>query len=262
MQALENINIFYWILGVFAIGLTIKNIQNIKGYNREREYANTYSKILRQDEDAYEAMENFIAVEKNETLKNKAKVILIYEKMTKGENPVELAKEVNYIPMFRDKAKFSPKLANRNSDVFVWLCLVYAKAKSLSMLDVIDELSKKLNAFDEDLENQLEYKLTKAAESALGDKDENKVEFLAKLLEGDYAGMVYEQRLIGLYKRIAASYQAYLNKPVDEFFENDLHDFAETLVGKCLMADLGIIEKYPPIKKEENKELTEENKAE
>lgn len=262
MQGFENFNIFFWILGVFAIGLTIKNVQNIKGYNREREYANTYSKVLRQDEDSYDAIQNFVDVEKDQNLKNKAKVILIYEKMVNGENPVDLAKEVNYIPMFRDKTKFSPKLANRNSDVFVWLCIVFAKAKSLSMLDVIDALTANLKVFDTDLENHLEYQLTKAAEAALLNKNEDDVAFLSRLLDGDYSGMVYEQRLIGLYKRLAASFLAYLNKPVDEFFEADLHNFAETLVGKCLMADLGIIERYPPIKEEENKEETEENKAE
>lgn len=258
-----NFNIFYFALAVFAIGLTIKNIRQIKNLKHEREFANTYSKVLRQDEDAYEAVTNYLNTETNEMFKNKAKVLLIYEKMTKGEDPSDIIEDVNFDTMFKEKGSFSSKLANRNSDIFVWLTLVFAKARSLSMFDVIDKLSKKIEVYDENLSNHLEYKMYKGVLSALAERNDEDLNFLTKMLDGDYAGMVYEQRLVGLYKRIAASFLVYMGEKIDEYFENDLHSFAETIVGKCLMTDLEIYDKYPPIveKKDEIKEeVKEENK--
>lgn len=260
MEGFENFNVFYWALGVFAIGLTIKNVISIKNMNREREFANTYSKSLRQDEDAYEAISNYVEVEKLDYLKNKARFVLIYEKLAKGEDVTSVIDDINIDPLFKEKGSFKAKLANRNSDVFVWLALIVAKAKSLSMLEVIDKLQEKISAFDLYLKNQLEYRLFKGVVSAAkGLKDEDS-EFLMKLINGDYAGMVYEKRLVGLYKRIAASYLVYTGETIDEYYDNDLHGFGETLVGKCLMNDLGILDKYPPL--EENKEETEEKTEE
>lgn len=262
MEGLQNFNVFYWALGVFAIGLTIKNFISLKGYKREKEFATTYSKVLRQDEDCYEAIQNYVEVEKIESLKNKAKVIFVYEKMVKGEDPIELVNTIDFKPLFYEKGRFNAKLANRNSDIFVWLALSFAKARSLSMFDVIDKLSEKVLTFDEVLKNQLEYQLFKGLVSAIAEKNDENSAFLTKLLAGDYAGMVYEQRLIGLYKRIAASYLVYMGDTIDESFDNDLRDFATTLVGKCLMTDLEIIDKYPPLEEEKEEEKPEEEPQE
>lgn len=266
MEGFQNFNVFYWALGVFAIGLTVKNFMSLKGYKREREFANTYSKVLRQDEDCYEAISNYVNVEKVDSLKNKGKVILAYEKMVKGEDPTELVNTIDFKPMFYEKGRFNAKLTNRNSDIFVWLALVFAKARSLSMFDVIDKLSEKVLTYDEVLGKHLEYKLFKGLVSAIAERNDEDSAFLTKLLDGDYAGMIYEQRLIGLYKRIAASYLVYMGDTVDESFNDDLRDFATTLVGKCLMTDLEIIDKYPPLEiKEEEKteeETSEETKEE
>lgn len=258
-----SINSFYWILGILALGLTIKNFFQLKNLKRERIFSNTYSAVLRQDEDCYDQIKNFVAEEKIEWLKNKARIILAYEMMVKGEDPLDVINEFDLEPLFKEKKTFKPKLANRNSDIFVWYALIFAKARSLSMFDVIDKLSEKMNVYDEFLTNQLEYREYKGICSALAERNDDDSAFLTRLLEGEYQGMVYEQRLIGLYKRIAACYLVFMGDTIDELSSEDLHAFAETLVGKRLMKDLEIYDKYPPIEvKEETEEKTEEVKEE
>ena len=255
---MNNFNLFYWLLGIVALGLTINNVRRIKGYNREREFANVYAKVLRQDEDAYEAICTYAENEKTPSLMNKALVIQAYEMLIKGLDPTAVIDSINFEPLFKDKGVFNAKVANRNSDIFVWIALVFAKARSLSMFDIIDKINEKMKPFDQYLDKQLEYHLYKGYASAIAERNDEDTAFLTKLLSGDYFGMVYEQRLIGLYKRIAACFLAYLGDPVDEFFEEDLHSFAETLVGKCLMTDLEIIEKYPPVSEKTETEVVKE----
>lgn len=255
-----SINAFYWILGILAIFLTIRNFSQLKGYKREKIFSDVYSAVLRQDENCYELIKNYVEEEKLGYLKNKAKIILAYQMMINKEDPVKVIEEIDLDPLFIDKHRFSPRLANRNSDIFVWYSLILARARSLSMFDVIEKLTEKMKAYDEHLINHLEYREYKGICSALAERNDEDFVFLTKLLEGDYQGMVYEQRLIGLYKRIAACYLVYMGEIVDEYNQQDLHAFADTLVGKNIMKDLDIYDKYPPIeqKQEEVKE-TEEN---
>lgn len=270
-----NFNIFYIALIIFAIALTVKNIIEMKKIKREQAFVQVYTKVLKQEEGAKDSLLNYIATEQLDYLVQKAKILLIYQLMIENEEPVDVVEQINFEPLFYSKGKYDAKLAEKNSDVFVWLSMLYAKARMLSMFDVIDKLSEKLTKYDENLSNQLEYKLYKGVCSCIQEKNDENSKFLSDLLEGEYEGLVYERKLIGLYKRIAATYLVFLGDTVDEYFENDLHSFAETLVGKCIMKDLEIYDKYPPIEKteeeqkveeasqEENvKELEEENKEE
>lgn len=256
-----NFNIFFWILGVFALGITINNFRNLKNLNRERLFQQIYVDVLKQEEGSTETINNYVAEEKLGYLKNKAMALQIYQMLINGEDPSQVIEEINFNPIFKEKGNFVPKKANRNSDIFIWLLIVFAKAKQLNKEDVVEKLYKKMEAFDEFFENQVEYQLYKSSTALMNNKDGEEIEFLTRLLDGDYSGMVYEKKLIGLYKRFAACVLASKEKEFDEFFRNDLHSFASTLVGRVYMQDLGIYEKYPPIEekvevlKEEEKEI-------
>ena len=257
-----NINIIYWVLGVFALAITINNFRNLKNLNRERTFQQIYVDVLKQEEGSTETINNYVAEEKLGYLKNKAMVLQMYQMLINGEDVDKEIEEINFNPIFKDKNKFVPKQANRNSDIFIWLLILYAKAKQINKEEIIDKLVKKMELFDEYFENQLEYQLYKAGTALLKDKDGEDIQFLYDLINGEYAGMVYEKRLIGLYKRFASCLLAYKDKEFDEFFKQDLHSFANTLVGKVFMQDLGIYDKYPPIEEEPQLEEPKEEVAE
>ena len=257
---MENFNIFYWMLAVIAIGITISNFMKMKTFKREREFVNVYSKSLNDTDDAYDAIANYVKEEKEDFLKNKGRVIEIYERLKRNEEVDDIIDQLNFEPLFKVKGRFDAKHANRNGDIFVWLALVFAKANKMNKISIIEKMYEKLLPYDELLSNQLEYKLCKGYTSVLLKKDEENQEFLKKLLDGDYAGMVYEKRLIGLYKRIASAYLVSKGEKIDEFFDNDIRDFATHLLGKALLTDLDLIKKYPPREKEE--EVKEEDTKE
>lgn len=254
---MENFNIFYWLLAVVAIGITISNFMKMKVFKREREFVNVYSKVLNDTDDAYDAVINYVNEEKEPHLKNKGMVIEVYEKLLRNEDVNEIVEAIDFEPLFKVKGRYDAKHTNRNGDVFVWLALVFAKAHNLNKDEVIDKLYSKLLPFDELLSNNLEYKLCKGYTAAIKNNNEEDYNFLKKLLDGDYAGMVYEQRLIGLYKRIATSYIVFKGDSVDEYFDNDLRSFAGSLVGRALLTDLKLIDKYPPIEEKPEESLEE-----
>lgn len=253
-----NFNIFLWILGIFALGITINNFRNLKNLNRERLFQQIYVAVLKQDEGSTDTINNYVAEEKLGYLKNKAMVLQIYQMLVNGEDASQVIEDVNYNPIFKEGGKFVPKKANRNSDIFIWLLMVFAKAKQVNKEEVVEKLYKKMEGFEDYFENQVEYQLYKQGTALLNGKDGEEIKFLFDLINGDYSGMVYEKKLIGLYKRFASCLLAYKEKEFDEFFKNDLHSFATTLVGRVFMQDLGIYEKYPPIEEEEIKEEVKE----
>ena len=272
---MENFNMLYVLLIVIIIALTVRNVIQVKKIKNEGTFVNVYSKILKRDLNAYEEIKNYVAQEKDEALKNKARLLLIYEMMMNNEDPMDVAEETNLDALFTTKGIYNAKLANRNSDVFIWLALVFAKARNTSMFDVIGCLTNKINQYEKYFEKQLEYHLFRGICSAIAERNDVDSAFLGRLLNGDYVEMTYDQKLIGLYKRIAACYLVYLGDVVDEYFENDLHKFASTSIGRCLMSDLEIIDKYPPMNDDEvagniktvndedgKEEVVEENKEE
>lgn len=272
---MENFNMLYVLLIVIVIALTVRNVLQVRKIRHEGTFVNIYSKVLKRDLNAYEEVKNYVSQEKDEALKNKARLLLIYEMMLNNEDPMDEVEETNLDYLFTIKGIYNPKLAKRNSDVFIWLALVFAKARSTSMFDVIGALTNKINQYEKHFETQLEYHLFRGICSAIAERNDVDSAFLGKLLNGDYVEMTYDQKLIGLYKRIAACYLVYLGDVVDEYFENDLHKFASTSIGRCLMSDLEIIEKYPPMNddevdgniktvnnEEEKVEVVEDNKEE
>ena len=243
---MENFNLLYVVLIALVIALTVRNVLQVKNIKNEGAFVKVYTKVLKKEFNAYEEIQKYVADEKNEALKNKARVLLIYEMMLNDETPTKVIDDINFESLFTIKGIYNAKVANNNGDVFLWLALVFAKARNLSMFDVIEGLTKKVNIYEKHLTNQLEYHLFRGICSAINERNDEDAAFLKKLLDGDYVDMTYEQKLIGLYKRIAACYLVFLGDTVEEYFENDLHKFASTLIGGCLMNDLEIIKKYPP----------------
>lgn len=254
---MENFNIFYWLLAVVAIGITISNFMKMKTFKREREFVNVYSKVLNDTDDSYDAVINYVNEEKELHLKNKGKVIETYVKLKRNEDVTDVIDSMNFESLFKVKGRYDAKHANRNGDVFVWLALVFAKANNQKKTDIIEKIYEKFLPYDELLSNSLEYKLFKGYTAALLNKGGEDYDFLKKLLDGDYAGMVYEQRLIGLYKRIASSYLVFKGEKIDEYFDNDLRDFGTHLLGRALLTDLKLMDKYPALEepKEDNGEV-------
>lgn len=259
-----NFNIFYWLLAVIAIGITISNFMKMKTFKREREFVNVYSKVLNDTDDSYDAVINYVNEEKELHLKNKGKVIETYVKLKRNEDVTNVIDSMNFESLFKVKGRYDAKHTNRNGDVFVWLALVFAKAYSQKKTDIIEKIYEKFLPYEELLSNNLEYKLFKGYTAALLNKDGEDYDFLKKLLDGDYAGMVYEQRLIGLYKRIASSYLVFKGEKIDEYFDNDLREFGTHLLGRALLTDLGLIDKYPAPEqaKEDNAEVEKEESKE
>lgn len=248
---MENFNILYVLLIALVIGLTIRNVLQVKKIKNEGAFVKVYTKVLKRDFDAYDTVKHYIEEETNEALKNKARVLLVYEMMLNDEDPTNVVETINFESLFTIKGIYNAKLANNNADVFIWLALVFAKARNLSMFDVIEKLTEKVETYGEHLDNQLEYHMFRGICSAIAERNDEDSAFLNKLHDGDYVDMTYEQKLIGLYKRIASCYLIYLGDTIDEYYENDLHKFASTSVGRCLMNDLEIIDRYPPIADDE-----------
>ena len=112
-----------------------------------------------------------------------------------------------------------------------------------------------------ELEVRVEFQLAKAICNALREKEDAGVGFLTSLLEGSYTQYAYEKNMIGLYKRFSASTLAYSGEPMEEYYKNDLHSFAATLIGKNYLKELDILDKYPPLEENMNQKEADPEKV-
>ena len=233
-----------------------RNFELFKRYRHNKEYIECYRLMLNNADNAYESIDKFIANEKSPEFKNKGLVLKLFVEMGKGMEYRETLDALDLREIFYKKGKYSKQLVTLNSDIFIWYYLDMARARRFSRFDVLDKLNDKLFGLNE-LEVRVEFQLAKAICNALREKEDAGVEFLSSLLEGSYTEYVYEKNLIGLYKRFSASTLAYSGEPMEDYYKNDLHAFAATLIGKNYMSELEIYEKYPPL--EDKKEEAEEN---
>ena len=260
-------NYIYYLLLALVIFMTVKNFIQLKRLSKEKKFTVSYAKVLRGDEDALDTMKAYLENEKNLDYKNEALLVEAYQEMVEGKDPYKAIDDIDFGAILTDQKGFSQKKLEAHSDLFVWLNLVCAKARNLSMIDIIETLYDKVTKYDEYLNNRLEYLEFKSICESLLEKKGDELAYLKKILDGDYAGVSHDKRLIGLYKRIASCFLTYAGETIDEFFENDLHTFAETAVGRHLLESLELFEKYKPDEetveepKEENLEV-EENKEE
>ena len=66
--------------------------------------------------------------------------------------------------------------------------------------------------------------------------------------------------MIGLYKRIAAATLVYNKQTIDEYYANDLYEFARPAIGRCILETMGLYDAYKPVEEEIKEETVEELK--
>ena len=249
---------------LFAILFTIliiigsKNFTLIKRYKQNKYYIDCYQNILHNKEHCYEDIVNYIKYEKTEEYKNKARIIQLYYELENDIDITNTFESLNIRYIFCKKGILDNSLVNLNADSFVFIILAMIKAYSKNNNKLVEDLSNKLKEI-ENFDKRLEYQLILAIEDALIGTKSAGCEFMKRVLDGDYTDYKYEKNMIGLYKRTASSILAFNNEDFDEYFRNDLHSYAKSLIGETMLKSLGIYETYKPIEEEEEKqEVVEE----
>jgi hypothetical protein len=244
--------IFFVAMFALLAYVRYRNFTLINRYRHNKEYIECYKEMLQGADTAYERINAYIENEKAEEFKNKGRILKLDEQMDMNEDLSGTLNDLDLRAIFLKNGKYSRQQVAMSADVFVWLYMDLAKARRLSKFDVLNALQEKIAGLPE-LENRVEYQLTKAIYNALCEKEDAGVGFLSSLLDGTYAGYEYEKNLIGLFKRFASSTLAYSGEPMEDYYKEDLHSFAATQIGKTYMKDLEIYDKYPPREKEEEK---------
>lgn len=242
------------------IFIGIKNFSLLKRYKHNKTYIEAYQKVLHNEEDSYAAISDYVKTEKSAEFINKARIIKLYSALENNEDYKETLAELDLSAIFYKKGAIDHNLVKLNSDSFIFLVLVMSKAYATNHIKVIEALQNKLREVGT-LVKYLEYAETFAVGEILSNKS-NDVTFFSGMIDGNYTSYQYEKNLIGLYKRIAASMLAFKNAQFDEFFRNDLHNFAKSMIGSNLLKNLGLYETYKPFEEPTPEPQIEESKEE
>ena len=255
----------FFILMILVLGYVLyRNMNMLNKYKHNRDYIECYRKMLEKDESAYDDICKYIEKETLEEFKSKAYVLKFHEELDRGLDYKNSLDSINMEELFYANGRFSASKLSNNIDAFIWLFMDLAKARQLSKFDVMNELKEKMSNLS-GLEDRVEYRLFMAIYNALNEKEDGGIEFLNQLLDGSYYELQYDKGLINMYKRFASATLAYSNEPLEDYYKEDLHEFAATSIGGNFMRDLEIYDKYLPreVIAEQIKEETEEeeNKA-
>lgn len=237
--------LFVIMIGMF-IFILVKNFSLLKRYKQNKEYVDSYQAVLHNDENCYERINSFVEQEKTNEFKNKGRIIKLYCELNNDLDYQKTLDELNIRDIYYAKGKLDANQVKFNSDSFIFIMIVLAKAYSKNKNDVIDSLVNKVSELTE-LDNRLEYKEIIEFGNALKAVEDKGNGFMHNLLDGQYTEYVYDKNLIGLYKRIASSTLAFNNEEFDDFFRGDLHSFAKSMIGESILRSLGIYETYKPI---------------
>ncbi|MBR3227606.1 MAG: hypothetical protein IKF68_03580 [Erysipelotrichaceae bacterium] len=243
-----------YIMMLLVIFMLFSNMRKAKAMRKDERYISCYTAVLRDEEKAAEELEAYVNEETDPELLNKSLIVKVYTDILSGKDPHETIEKIDLSDVFLVKGEYVPEKVSRNSDAFVWLLLDLSKARSESMIDVMDKLYEKISAYEDRLGNHVEYLVLKATYNALLEKDLDGIRFLNKLLTGEYADYVYDKSLVGVFKKVAAAILIYTGEPISEEDEMLLNSFVETQVGHKFLTNLGIADKY--MKKEEAVEET------
>lgn len=237
-------SLLYVLMFAMIIFIIVKNFSLLKRYKFNKKYIEIYREILKEDENAYEHVSEYIASQKKEEYINKAKVLKLYIEL---KNDLDCSETLDSLDVskiyYNDKNKFDPNLAVYNSDTFVFIIMCMTKAYTKLKINVIKELYEKVKALI-DLEEHVEYQEVLAVNDALFDKDDCGVTFFNSLLNGEYTKLKYDKNMIGIYKRIASTMLSYRCEPISDYDSQDLKTFAKSLIGKQMLSDLKIYDKY------------------
>ncbi len=234
--------LFIFLLVITAV-MTARNLQASKRYRKDKEYTNAYASLLKDEEQARDKINEFIDSSKDEENRNKGLILKIYDDMEKGLTVYEDLECLNFGAIFFNNGRFIKQRYQFNSDCFLWLTLTMAKGRSQSKFDVVDKLYEKVSILP--LENFCEYQLVKSAYGIFREKNDGSIDFLRKLLSGEYSDYQYDKRMIGLTKNFAAVLLAYAGEKLDEYDDDQLKGFVSKLVGHKLMSDLDLLDRYP-----------------
>lgn len=240
--------IFLVILIALTISMFSKNFKKAGQYRKDKTYIDIYTKILKNEEGAYDELVSYLGSETDTCLKAKSNLIKTYVDLDKHpENVDSDIDEIDFMhDIFFDGENFSKEKIILNSEVFIWLILILSKARANTMIDVMNHINDKVSAYDEEMKDYVEYQVYKSAYLSLLEKNFDGIKFLKTLLSGEYQEYKYDKNLIGIYKKIAASLLAYMAEPLDEGDDDLIKEFTETLIGSRFTKDLEIYERFEP----------------
>ena len=248
--------LFVIMIGMF-IFILVKNLSLLKRYKQNKEYVESYQDILHNKENCYERICAFIEKEKTNEYKNKANIIKLFCELNNDLDYRKTIEDLDIKAIYYSKGKIDKNSLKFNSDSFIFIMLVLAKAYEKGKNDVIETIVNKVCELTE-LENRLEHKEIIELANALNKVEDKGSAFMHSLLDGTYTEYAYDKNMIGIYKRIASSTLAFNLEQFDDYFKNDLHNFAKSMIGENFLKSLGIYELYQPIEEE----VVEEDKQE
>ncbi len=246
--------IFLVILIVLTISMFSKNFKKAGQYRKDKTYIDIYTKILKNEEGAYDELVSYLGTETDACLKAKSNLIKTYVDLDKHpENVDNDIDEIDFMhDIFFDGENFVKEKIILNSEVFIWLILILSKARANTMIGAMNHINDKVSAYDEEMKDYVEYQVYKSAYLSLLEKDLDGIKFLKALLSGEYHEYKYDKNLIGIYKKIAASLLAYMAEPLDDGDDDLIKEFTETLIGSRFTKDLEIYDRFAPEVKEDN----------
>lgn len=255
--------IFLVILIALTISMFSKNFKKAGQYRKDKTYIDIYTKILKNEEGAYDELVSYLGSETDACLKAKSNLIKTYVDLDKHpENVDGDIDEIDFMhDIFFDGENFVKEKIILNSEVFIWLILILSKARANTMIDAMNHINDKVSAYDEEMKDYVEYQVYKSAYLSLLEKNFDGIKFLKTLLSGEYQEYKYDKNLIGIYKKIAASLLAYMAEPLDEGDDDLIKEFTETLIGSRFTKDLEIYDRFhvEEVKEESSEELYSDN---
>lgn len=233
------------LLFIVLILMFIRTFRQAKSLGNGKGYMNAYTKILAGDLDAEENLDKYIESEKQQYLLSQAYLLKAYLNIEGEKDAKEYLDKVELRPIFFNNAgRLDKKKSKNNIAFFLWVNLFIAKCLKNNRLDLIDYLNKSFEEIDNELSLFLEYRLYKGIFKGIKNENDEDYAILRQLVDGEYPSLEYEKRYIGLYKREASLFLVYFNEALEEYWENDLHAFVDTTVGKKMSQDLNLYEKY------------------
>ncbi len=251
-------------LGLILLFVLYKNVGMYKRIKFNKTYVELFNKVLKEDnERAYEDVVEYVNKTENIEFKNKGRIFELYLELAKDLPYEETLNELDFRELFYNGEKVSMEKVGYNSDTFVWIIALFARARKHDKLEIIDAIMAKLKLYEDLLKNYVEYTLCLSVARAIKGEDDLGVAFMWQLIDGDYAKYKYDTRLIGIYKRIATSFLAYTHQELNEDEVNDIRLLAASLVGSFILKDIDMYEEYKPEspKADDTEELPEEEKA-
>lgn len=251
-----DIIFFIIMIGLFVF-ISVKNFSLIKREKHNKKYITCYQNVLHNKENCKHDLDLYIESEESEEYKNKAKIIKLYYELANCVDYKDTINDISFIAMYYKNGNIDNSLLKLNSDSFIFSMLCLVKAYEQNEKDAIEMFCTKLCEHHE-LETTLEYQEVIALANALLNKEDKGSAMLHSLLDGTYTDYSYDKNMIGLYKRIAAATLIFNMEDVDEYFRNDLHNFADTFIGECFLKGLGLFEIYKVVEENDNNQEIQE----